>query len=260
MSSDVCTLLQMLGLQRWASVLSDMSTVDDLQSSDLWVSRIGKQKDRDILKGYLSVRKNFKAEAITAEQRMHAFSVARSALDELSLLQEKKRALAKSHNNESDQRAIELLVDQIDEARLKILAAQKEVDFAMHPVRPVGKNNKNVTSKLRSPRLPTEKRATNVVECAEASCTLGFSKRTETQFKQRMVTEREGVGPGWNRNEPHCLSKRLAKSRTIRSRAIRLETPPIFVEGQKANSISLGVRMETNHSAQMQCGAVTSLF
>jgi hypothetical protein len=97
-----------------------------------WLKLIPKTQDRNIILGYLSIRKKQDPmEAVKSEQRMQAFRVVKEALMELQDLQLKKAELERGstvlNRKESVRQDIENILDKIDDTKQKLELAQRSI-------------------------------------------------------------------------------------------------------------------------------------
>lgn len=144
--SEVASMLDILQMQQYLKVFHELGlhTIDSLLPAldddaaggggkeSAWVKRITKTQDRNIILGYLSIRrKKDKREAAKSEQRMHTFRLIKDSLAELQSLQLKKAELERGstvlNRKESIRQEIENILDKIDETKAKLEAAQKEI-------------------------------------------------------------------------------------------------------------------------------------
>ena len=137
---DVGVMLNMLGLEKHAAALrkggftTSGDVVDDLEGACALMS--GGRKDKDTLRGYMSMRAGQPREEVElAERRAAAFSMVRGALDDLNRLQQRKAQLSSSVGKGKSStlpgqrmpKDAEDLLDKLDDAKERLKAAQQEL-------------------------------------------------------------------------------------------------------------------------------------
>ncbi|CUG06058.1 Hypothetical protein, putative [Bodo saltans] len=141
--TEVSAMLDILSMSHYSKAFASkglstiqqlLPAVDDPNSDEaFWTKLVTKTQDRNIILGYLSIRKKQDpAEAAKSEQRMHAFRIVKQALMELQDLQLKKAELERGstvlNRHETTRQEIENILDKIDDTKQKLESAQKSLN------------------------------------------------------------------------------------------------------------------------------------
>lgn len=136
-------MLDILSMPQYTSAFTSkgLTTIDSLIPAvedphcpaAFWLKLVPKAQDRNIILGYLSIRrKQDPMEAAKSEQRMAAFRTVKGALMELQNLQLKKAELERGstvlNRKESTRQEIENILDKIDDTKQKLESAQRSIN------------------------------------------------------------------------------------------------------------------------------------
>lgn len=258
--SEVSAMLDILSLQQYSKVFAakGLTTIHQLTSAiddpkceaAFWTKLIAKPHDRNIVIGYLSIRrKQDPSEAARSEQRMQAFRTVKDALMELQNLQLKKAELERGstvlNRQESVRQGIENILDKIDETKQKLEIAQRSVQNDSRTLpskRPKSANLRHIFEAPKSPRVDNESPLRKApapqrsvggasessapmsgVETDVGTCFAGvcFETRHEERPLTNSVRERRlDVGHGWNRNAPVPRMRQWASAREASTRFV----------------------------------------